>query len=484
MTKLEPDPAAQADPTLEYSAPDGVSFELEDIQGDILRAYGNAYDCTTYVFVKVSGVRAGRAWLKELAPLVSDAAPWTGPAKPPHHLNVSLTHAGLVALGVPEEVLEGFSDEFKQGMAQRAYRLGDVGPSDPKQWAAGLGTGEAHVLVTVNALDPEPLAAAMQQVKAMIARHGHQIVSSQDAHTLKDSREHFGFGDGFAQPAIRGATEERAKGGGVPLPGGKWRPLEPGEFILGYPDEDTVLDAKRRLPAAPDGPLGRNSTYMVWRRLHQDVALFRRVTKAAAAHYEGGDERKLRAKIVGRWDDGAPLVTHPDEPPPDDAFDGTRPHTNEFGYHEEDPTGARCPIGSHVRRSNPRDSLGWEGRLTFRHRIIRRGMPYGEPLPDGELKDDGAERGLVFVCFQADIARQFEAIQVQWLNDGNIFGLGHDADFIMGTHREGGGSMVIQGECPFYLSGQDDFVTTRGGEYLFVPSLSGLRAIAAGKTKP
>ncbi len=480
MTQTERDPKA-ADPTLAFAPPDGVTLELEEIQGDIVRAYGNAYDCTTYVFVELHGVRAARAWLKELAPQVSDAAPWTGPAKPPHHINVALTHAGLIALGVPPQVRETFADEFRFGMAARAKRLGDVGPSAPEHWAPGLGTGEAHVLVTVNALDPAPLTAALDQLQALTERHGHRIVSRQNAHTLPGTREHFGFGDGFSQPAIRGATEGRTRGGGVPLAGGEWRPLEPGEFILGYPDEDTFVDPQRRLPAAPGGALGRNSTYMVWRRLHQDVALFRRAVKAGAAHYEGGDEAKLRAKIVGRWDNGASLVQHPERQPPDDAFDSGSAEANDFGYATEDPSGARCPIGSHVRRTNPRDSLGWEGRLTFRHRIIRRGMPYGEPLPEGVLEDDGAERGLVFVCFQASIIRQFEAIQVQWINDGNIFGLGHDADYVMGTHRPEGGSMVVQGECPFYLGGQDDFVVTRGGEYLFVPSLSGLRAIAAGK---
>lgn len=477
MTQVE------LDPTLEFSPPDGVTLNREEIQGDILRAYGNHYDCTTYVFVKLASQRAGREWLSELAGQISDDAPWTGDAKPPHHLNVAFTASGLKKLGVPEEVLDSFSPEFKLGMAARADRLGDRGDSDPKHWVKGLGTGAAHVLVTVNALDPEPLEEAMARLKPLIAKHGHTIVHERAAHLLKDAREHFGFGDGFAQPSIRGATEDRAKGGGVPLPDGKWRPLEPGEFILGYPDEDTVLDEQRRLPAAPIGPLGVNSTYMVWRQLHQDVARFRRATKAAAKHYEGGDERKLRAKIVGRWDDGSPLITHPDAPASDTP--GADPLTNDFGYHAEDPEGARCPIGAHVRRSNPRDSLGWEGRLTFRHRIIRRGMPYGEPLADGVLDDPESkpERGLVFVCFQANIARQFEAIQVQWLNDGNIFGLGHDADFVMGTQKPGG-SMVIQGDCPFYLSGQDKFVTTRGGEYLFVPSLSGVRAIAEGKTAP
>ena len=76
-----------------------------------------------------------------------------------------------------------------------------------------------------------------------------------------------------------------------------------------------------------------------------------------------------------------------------------------------------------MRRTNPRDALGWEGRLTARHRILRRGMPYGPPLPDG-ADDDGEERGLLFVCLQASIARQFEIVQTQWCNDGNAFGLG------------------------------------------------------------
>lgn len=476
------------DPTLAYAAPDGVTLELDDIQGDILRAYGNRYDCTTYVFLAVPDAQRGRALIADLADLVTDAAPWTKEAKPERHFNVALTHAGLVALGVPSEVTESFSPEFRMGMAARATRLGDVGPSDPSNWEAGFGTGAAHVLVTVNALDPAPLASALEELDVLIERHGPTVVARRDAELMPDIREHFGFADGFSQPSVVGATEDKARGGGVPLGDGRWRPLQPGEFVLGYPDEDTVLDDQRRLPDAPIGPLGENGTYMVWRRLHQDVARFRQVVKAAAERYEDGDEEHLRAKIVGRWDDGSPLIDYPDAPATagaDGTFDQSTPEANDFTYrHSGDESGAKCPLGSHIRRSNPRDGLGWNGALSFRHRIIRRGMPYGPRLPEGVTKDDGAERGLVFVSFQANLARQFEAIQVQWLNDGNVFGLGHDVDFIMGTHREEGGTMVIQGECPFYLGPQDDFVTMRGGEYLFVPGIRALRAVAAGTTAP
>ena len=180
---------------------------------------------------------------------------------------------------------------------------------------------------------------------------------------------------------------------------------------------------------------------------------------------------------MGRWRDGTPLELSPDAPDPALVKDTSR--VNDFRYADADGRGLRCPIGSHIRRSNPRDSLGFDGLLTFRHRIIRRGMPYGEPLPAGVTEDDGAERGLVFVAFNASISRQFEGIQAQWLNDGNIFHLGHDKDYLLGDSATTA-KMTVQGEPPFFISPQPSFVTTRGGEYLWVPGLTGLAAIADG----
>ena len=138
----------------------------------------------------------------------------------------------------------------------------------------------------------------------------------------------------------------------------------------------------------------------------------------------------------------------------------------------------RCPLGAHIRRTNPRDAKGFfDGRLSNRHRIVRRGRAYGRPLGAG-MEDDGADRGLVFVCFQADIWRQFETIQSLWVDDGDPLGLGRDKDFLIGQPHGTDGKMTIQGNPPFFLKPQPRFVTTRGGEYLFQPSMSALRRLA------
>jgi Dyp-type peroxidase family len=455
-----------------------VALELSDIQGDILRAYGNAYDCTAYEFVHLDAdAEVARGWLRGLLGDVTTAAPWMR-GKPATTLNVAVTAAGLAALGVPQRVIDTFSPEFGDGMAARSKLLGDVGLSDPARWDEGLAGGDPHVLVTINAQTPEQLAPALDALHSGVEAAGARIVFEQQAQLLAGAREHFGYADGFAQPAIAGSSDEKAPGGGVPEKDGRWRALAPGEFILGYPDEDTLVDKRRKLPPAPADPLGRNGTYMVWRKLHQDVARWRRVMREAAARYHDGDEVKLAAKVVGRWPDGTPLATHPDSADP--AFDPAARGANGFRY-SDDPDGMRCPLGAHIRRSNPRDALGFEGNQSFRHRMIRRGMPYGEPLPEGVLEDDGAERGLCFVSFQASIARQFEGVQVPWLNDGNIFRVGRDTDFLLGdSSGEARGKMTIQGRVPFFLTPQEAFVTTRGGEYLFVPGIRALAAIADG----
>jgi deferrochelatase/peroxidase EfeB len=149
---------------------------------------------------------------------------------------------------------------------------------------------------------------------------------------------------------------------------------------------------------------------------------------------------------------------------------------NDFRY-KNDPDGLRCPLGAHVRRANPRDALGWQGRLTKRHRMIRRGMPYGRP-PADPARPDGVDRGLMFVCHQASIERQFEVVQGQWLNDGDGFWLGVEKDLLtLGGHGEG---MTIAGRPPAFLRKPPHFVTTRGGGYFFTPGINALRTISAG----
>lgn len=449
-----------------------VDIDRADIQGDILEAYGNRYGHTSYLFISFGDPASGRAWLGDQLPKVTTAVRWTG-RRPKSTFNVAVTSMGLSALGVSPTVVESFSDEFQQGMGARASELGDVAQSAPSGWEAGLGTGRAHLLVTINALDDRVLQEALDGLRSGLADCGAlAVVYEVHARMFGGAREHFGFADGFSQPAIEGVNEDATVGEGVPDSGG-WRPLALGEFIVGHEDEESRTDRQRRLPSAPNGPFGRNGTYMVWRKVRQDVALFRRSVSEASRHYSEGGDAKLMAKVVGRWPNGAPLATSPDAPPA--HFDPRSPGTNAFGYVNEDPNGFGCPLGAHVRRSNPRDSLGFDGKLAFRHRIIRRGMPYGPPLENGVLEDDGEDRGLVFVCFNASISRQFESIQRQWLNDGNTFHLGDDSDYLLGGTA---GKMTIQGRPPFMLAPQGQFVTMRGGEYLFVPSLTALAAVA------
>ena len=443
------------------------NLDFADIQGNILRGYGFAL--TRYVFVEVVEAAAGRRLLENLVDPVTTNQEWTS-GKPDEAVNVALTYAGLVAIDAPQAVLDAFPEAFREGMAARATIVGDVGPSDPSTWDAGLGTGEAHILVTINGRSAEPLDSRRAWLDEQIAASdgGLRVAHEQEAGVLEEAREHFGWADGFAQPSVEGSGLPPKPGEGIPGRMGTWRPLKAGEFILGYDDEDGGP------PAAPPDPFGRNGTYMVWRKLHQDVALFRDTIHQAAKHYPGGEEL-LAAKIVGRWPDGTSLVMSPDKPDPTIA--GNRDRLNDFRY-EDDPDGMRCPIGAHVRRTFPRDALGWGGRMSTRHRMIRRGVPYGPPLPPG-APDDGVDRGMVFVCFVADLARQFEVVQAQWCNDGNAFGLGHDRDWLLGDN-DGSGKMTINGEPPFFLTPQPSFVTARGGEYLFVPGLDALRALATG----
>lgn len=230
------------------------------------------------------------------------------------------------------------------------------------------------------------------------------------------------------------------------------------------------------LPAAPaPAALSTNGSFLVYRKLHQNVAAFRRQLAEAARSYPGG-EGLLAAKIVGRWRDGTPLALSPERPDP--ALAGDEHRNNAFSY-GDDPDGLACPIGAHIRRVNPRAGLPFDGKLVNRHRIVRRGIPYGEPLP-AEADDDGEDRGVIFMCLQASIARQFEFVQSQWLNGGNVFGLGEDQDLLLGPQDgKPPNKMTVPGDSPFLLGPLERVVTVKGGEYFFVPGINGLQFIAA-----
>jgi Dyp-type peroxidase family len=441
-------------------------IDVADLQGGIVRGYGRRFAFARHLFARVTEAEPARKFLAAMANPVTTEEEWAG--HPETTLNVALSFRALEALGLPGGMLDGFPAEFRCGMAHRADRLGD----DPRTWDDDLR--DLEVLLVVHAQSADVLAQECEGWERALDRgdHGLKLAHAQEAGLLGEQREHFGFTDGFSQPAIEGVAREDVRGQGIPykrppwpLVATRWRAIKPGEFVLGYEDED------RALAPGPPPPFDRNATFMVWRKLHQDVAAFR-AQLAEQARRLRLDPELLAAKLVGRWRDGSPLALRPDAPDP--ALGNDKRRANDFRY-ADDPLGLRCPRGAHVRRTNPRDALGWQGRLTARHRILRRGMPYGPPLPEG-ADDDGVARGLLFVCLQASISRQFEIVQTQWCNDGNAFGLGAQADPITGPAGVEVAHM-IEGSPPQIVSPLRSCVECRGGEYFFVPGVAALRAL-------
>jgi Dyp-type peroxidase family len=313
---------------------------------------------------------------------------------------------------------------------------------------------------------------------------GAESIGSQDAAALQingqpTTKEHFGYTDGFGNPEYLGVEKDSQPGQGKLTADAKWTPLATGELLLEYADE------AGELPVAPlPHLLANNGTFMVYRKLHQNVATFRKYLKEKGALYPGGPD-KLASKFVGRWRDGTPVELSPDKRSQEIVKDDNRNVNFAFG---NDLDGARCPFGAHIRRTNPRDAFGFNGKLINRRRISRRGMPYGPYTPDDQPGSDNEEHGIIFMALNASLFRQFEFVQQQWIEYGNDSRQGNDRDLLLGNHG-GFGKVMIQGTAdpnnlPFLCGALPNFVELRGGDYFFVPSITALRMIAANAVDP
>ena len=435
------------------------AVKLGDVQGIVYQGY-RRHEYAGFLLAQLAPGAASKAWLRTL-PVASAAR---DPSLAPK-INVAFSRNGLAAVGVPDSVLVNLPQELCEGMAARAKTLGDT----DENWVLPR---EPDVLLLIYACTPDELATAMKQQRDALVAAGATVHPDEVAWKFEE-REHFGFADGLSQPFIAGMHAE---------PRAHEHPIAIGEILLGYANEYGKLPAS---PTWDDFDLGANGTYLVFRKLAQDVGgLWRHLGDQAEAL--GLDRTTgatwLGAKLMGRWPSGAPVAMTPDRDDPELAG------ANNFMYLDSDPDGLRCPIASHIRRANPRDARDGDAKTSLkvvnRHRILRRGRSWGPPttIPEalaGRASND--PRGLYFIGLGASIARSFEFIQQSWLVNPGFHGLDGESDPIAGP-----------GGCPFTIPAEPyrlrlppmpPVVTVLGGGYFFLPSLSAIARIVASEDR-
>jgi deferrochelatase/peroxidase EfeB len=475
-----------------------------------------------------------REWLRVIRPHIAfnDGRRLFNDGRPDNDqavVTLALSAGGLQRLGLPEEGLSTFPFAFLEGMTAeyRARILGDRAAVDGK-WSWDDQRFDVALLVYGKT------AEAVKQLQGKILKAADSAGSDRRhiiplVKVTDDKKEPFGFLDGVSQPIIRGTYKGLRNADPIHL-------VEPGEFILGYPDNrgsippgptlPAIADPDNRLPLVGarddfvrtqvenDRDLGKNGSFLVIRQLEQDVNGF-------AAYCEGEAKRLasrlpppyfitadfIAAKLIGRWKDGSSLVRYPYEPRSSAqeqiySHETVRPKTsplsaaapveppakaaatppkpgeppppsravadNDFLFGSEDPEALRCPFGAHIRRANPRDSLvpgsADQIAITNRHRIIRLGRKYE---PEG-TKDPG----LLFMCLNGDIERQFEFVQQTWLKSPSFHGLSCEKDPLLGDAEEGLCAYTIPSrEGPMLLNSMPAFVKTKGGGYFFLPGM-------------
>ena len=457
--------------------------------------------------------------------------------------------------------LDGFKDQaFRDGLSARAVeKLNDpeVGEGAPKNWVFGGPDKEADIVVIVASDDRNDLDDEVARIENTIysgrtvdgnVSSGLEIIYKQQGATLPaplTGHEHFGFLDGVSQPGVRGLVSTDPRDVFTmrqnPDDPGQGKPgqdlLWPGEFVFGYPGQVGKPDGDVTAPGDDSlgqgenaaGPVwARDGSYLVIRRLRQDVPLFNKFLETTAKKVGTSDDL-LGAKLVGRWKSGAPIMRAPDQDNTVLAFDDCA--NNHFEFQDPsnpinpqaapntcetesplcvdnvqpqspgDKTGERCPFGGHIRKTYPRDDTGnlAPGKInettTQTHRLLRRGIPYGEPYfepKDPDRQRDEGDRGLVFAAYQTSIEDQFEFVQSSWANNPDFKDKPEGGKLISGFDLIiGQAAGDRKRSCPVILNGKShlieadtDFVIPTGGGYFFAPSIDALCLLTGSDPGP
>ena len=478
------------------------ALDLADIQGFILRAYrmpmvrhflltvGNPAQARRQIARLVSGDESD-------APQITTAADWhvgfgPGPrddpadaprCRPEYCLNIGITWPGLLALEMKERVptlsFKSFG-AFIEGAAQRAALVGETGASSPQNWRGGFGKGHDHILVTLHGISPQAMSSYSDRLCAwFVEGNAFQEIWRQDGMVLMEMRNgqpvptnkvHFGYTDGITMTTIRGGPEK--------YPADQQQPCEPWLFVL-------RADAPSYY--VPEPPkLGLNGSFAVFNKIETDVVAFENFLQSNKAKM---DPELLAAKLCGRWRNGVPLALSPDTDSPAGGMSPDR--LNDFEYVNADgsgdPKGIRCPVGAHIRRTNPRGQpvagQGQPGGSNNSHRLIRRLLPYG-PMYDPRKPHDGIERGLVGYFINSNIENQYEFVMRHWVNDSAFAGAVRlhpkSKDPLGATQNPAESIFVIpqaNGAPPIEVTGLSSFITTKATAYVFLPSITALKFI-------
>jgi deferrochelatase/peroxidase EfeB len=468
----------------------GAAIDYADVQGTILRGY--RVDLARHFVLSITDAVKAGAFIAGLVdgtgglPRITTAARWSH--KPECFVNVGFTAAGLTALGLPSAQLATFDPSFQLGASNpaTAQKVGDVDDSAPANWIGSLSDGTAVHFILSLWVDDDPavLEKVTATVRAAFAGCINEL-SAHDAKALPDNHVHFGYRDNIAQPTVLGAPPRKHQ-----IPDDQ--PVVPtGEFLLGY------ANASGGTYSVQPSQLSTNGSYAAFRILEQDVAGFESFLQEYSKK-AGISVEKLAAKVCGRWRNGNPIELEPDRP-------GTflpESKVNNFTYvastlPPDDTLGIKCPIGSHIRRNNPRNEAVI-GTDSTHHRITRRAMPYGPPYDPTKPDPTPVPRGLIGYFINASIFNQFEFLQSQWIrlatfvksandpngpNDGNaVFNISGE-DVFLGVNDPSSSSFTLaaigaKGANNTTITGFDRMITTRGGAYVFFPSITGLRYLA------
>lgn len=438
--------------------PNNVSIDLDDIQALILRSRPVPY-FGTVALLQITDAENAKQLLKQMLPLINSAKDWHKSVEASVFL--TFTYNGLEKIGVPKDSLDSFPESFKQGMAKRASFLNDVGVNDPKNWEEAFKNENIHIAAAVIADKEENWKKKLEEFRAMIDNHsGVNVLVSQDFGATEEVKNVFGFRDGISNPEVEGS--------GIDVPSGFDRPIKAGEFILGYPGEGDMTK-----PYPKPDVLGKNGSFMIFRKYQSQVADFNKYVKENTHSPE--EAELLAAKMVGRWRSGAPLSLAPEKDDKELGEDAAK--NNDFSF-KDDEYGKKCPFSSHIRRMNPRDSKTFVLEDERLHRIIRRSVTFGDVVPPQVTEDDGKERGQYFMGISANAMETLEFLLKQWANDGNSQNLGSEKDPMIGVQDEDGLFSMPADPLLKRYKGLQTFNIMKGGEYCFIPSISALKWIS------